>query len=185
MRGEWNNGIGNGENMNTYVAFLRGINVGGNSQVSMKELAGICKDLGFEGVRTYLNSGNIILKSYLSEEELRMTLETAISENLGKDIKVIIRSACDLQQMLAKNPFPEAVGSKVGVFLMNESIEPNIRTEFVIVSREQVELGNREVYVHYSEGIGRSKLKWPSSLKDGTMRNINTLTKLANLTGTP
>lgn len=55
--------------------------------------------------------------------------------------------------------------------------------EFVIPSRETVVPGEREAYVHYPDGMGRSKLKWPRSLQGGTMRNIATLRKLVGLIG--
>lgn len=167
--------------MITYAVFLRGINVGGNTMVSMRELATICTDMGFEGVRTYLNSGNVILKSFFSEGELATTLEAELSKNQGKEIKVVIRSAGDLEQVIQGNPFPDAVGSQVGVLLVNQSIETDILSDFVIMGREEVVPGKREVYVHFPDGMGRSKLKWPPLLKNGTMRNINTLTKMAGI----
>ena len=79
------------------------------------------------------------------------------------------------------NPFPEAVPSQVGVLLVTEPVAENVLAEFVIPGREEVVPGRREVYVHYPDGMGRSKLKWPLSLRGGTMRNINTLAKLAGL----
>jgi uncharacterized protein (DUF1697 family) len=167
--------------MQTYVAFLRGINVGGNTMVSMKELAAICTHIGFEKVRTYLNSGNVIFQSLLPEAELLRVLETDLSKKTGKDIRVVIRSTGDLERVVKDNPFPEAIPSQVGVFLVMESIAKNVLAEFVIPGREKVVLGKREVYVHYPDGMGRSKLKWPLSLRDGTMRNINTLAKPVSL----
>jgi uncharacterized protein (DUF1697 family) len=169
--------------MNTHVAFLRGINVGGNTIVSMKDLAAICTQIGFENVRTYLNSGNVIFESPLQEADLRKELETALSEKTGKEIGVVIRSAGDLERVVKGNPFLEAVPSQVGVLLVMEPVAENILAEFVIPGREKVVPGNREVYVHYPDGMGRSKLKWPLSLRGGTMRNINTLSKLAELAG--
>jgi uncharacterized protein (DUF1697 family) len=167
--------------MNTYVAFLRGINVGGNTLVSMKELAAICTQTGFENVRTYLNSGNVIFQSPLPEKEQQLALEQALLEKTGKGIRVVIRSSGDLERVVKDNPFQGAVPSQVGVLLGTEPIPENILAGFVIPGREQVVPGKREVYVHYPDGMGRSKLKWPPSLRDGTMRNINTLTKLAGL----
>ncbi|MDD1682128.1 MAG: DUF1697 domain-containing protein [Methanoregula sp.] len=169
--------------MNTHVAFLRGINVGGNTMVSMRDLAEICTSAGFEKVRTYLNSGNVIFESPLPEAELQKALETALSEKTGKEIVVVIRSAGDLDRVVKANPFSDAVPSQVGVLLVTEPVEKNILAEFVIPGREQVVPGRREVYVHYPDGMGRSKLKWPRSLRNGTMRNINTLAKLAGLAG--
>ena len=167
--------------MNTHVAFLRGINVGGNTMVSMKDLAAICTHIGFDNVRTYLNSGNVIFQSSLPEAELQRILEKALSGKTGKDIGVVIRSPGELERVVKGNPFPEAVPSQVGVLLVTEPVTENVLAEFVIPGREKVELGGREVYVHYPDGMGRSKLKWPPSLRGGTVRNINTLTKLAEM----
>jgi uncharacterized protein (DUF1697 family) len=167
--------------MQTYVALLRGINVGGNTMVSMKELSAICTHIGLENVRTYLNSGNVIFQSPLPESELQIMLETELSKKTGKDIGVIIRSPGYLEHVVNNNPFPEAVPSQVVVLLVTEPVATNILAEFVIQGREKVVPGRREVYVHYPDGMGRSKLKWPRSLRGGTMRNINTLSKLVRL----
>ena len=169
--------------MNTHVAFLRGINVGGNTMVSMKDLVAICTQTGFENVRTYLNSGNVIFESPLPEATLREALETALSGKTGKDIGVVIRSPGELERVVKGNPFPEAIPSQVGVLLVTEPVAENILAELVIPGREKVVPGRREVYVHYPDGMGRSKLKWPLSLRGGTMRNITTLTKMAGLAG--
>jgi uncharacterized protein (DUF1697 family) len=167
--------------MHTWVAFLRGINVGGNTMVSMKELAAICTDMGLLDVQTYLNSGNIILKSPLPEAELQKAIEQELSGKAGKDIRVVIRSSGDLEQIIGGNPFPEAVPSQVGVFLVTEPIAKDVLAEFITPGRESVVFGKREVYVHYPDGMGCSKLKWPLSLRGGTMRNINTISGLVGL----
>ena len=167
--------------MQTYVAFLRGINVGGKTMVSMKELAAICTCIGFEKVRTWLNSGNMIFRSPLTKAKLQIMLETELSKKTGKDIGIVVRSPGDLERVVNNNPFPDAVPSQVGVLLVTEPVAENVLAEFVIPGREKVVPGKREVYVHYPDGMDRSKLKWPLSLRGGTMRNINTLSKLAGL----
>jgi uncharacterized protein (DUF1697 family) len=167
--------------MSAYVAFLRGINVGGNMRVSMKELAVICTDMGLLDVRTYLNSGNIIFESPLPEAELQKTLEQELSGKTGKDIHVVIRSSGELEQIVIGNPFPEAIPSQVGVLLGTTPVPEKVLSEFSTPGRETVVPGRREVYIHYPDGMGRSKLKIPPSLRDGTMRNINTLSGLAGL----
>jgi uncharacterized protein (DUF1697 family) len=169
--------------MGTYIAFLRGINVGGNTMISMKELAAICTHIDFKEVRTYINSGNVLFKSPLLEEKLQKALEKELARKIGKDIKVVIRSTKDLEQIIDENPFRKAVPSQVGVLLVTEPITKKVLEEFVIPGREEVALGRREVYVHYPDGMGRSKLKWPPTLQGGTMRNVNTLTKLVSLAG--
>jgi uncharacterized protein (DUF1697 family) len=167
--------------MNTYVAFLRGINVGGKTMVSKKDLTAICTGIGFDNVRTYLNSGNVIFESLLPKTEVREALETALSGETRREIGVVIRSGGELERVVKSNPFPKAVPSQVGVLLVTEPVAENVLAEFVTLGREEVILGKREVYVHYPDGMGRSKLKWPVSLRHGTSRNINTLSKLAGL----
>ena len=149
--------------------------------VSMKELTEILTDTGFKDVLTYLNSGNVILKSPLNEEELLILVETVLSKSFDKEIKVVIRSIGELENLLKYNPFPDVAGSKVGVLLVKEIIKKKMLAEFVTVGREKIVPGKREVYVLYPDGIGRSKLRFPPELKEGTMRNINTLTKLVGI----
>jgi uncharacterized protein (DUF1697 family) len=167
--------------MLTHIAFLRGINVGGKTMVSMKDLAAICTQIGFGNVRTYLNSGNVIFTSLLRETELQQALEKELSARTGKEIGVVIRSSEDLEQMVERNPFPEAIPSQVGVLIGTTPVTEKVMAEFVIPGRETIVPGKREVYIHYPDGMGRSKLKTPPSLRDGTMRNINTLSGLVSL----
>lgn len=167
--------------MNTCIAFLRGINVGGKTMVSMKDLTAICTHTGFEKVRTYLNSGNVIFQSPRPEPELRAVLETALAGRTGREIRVVIRTPRDLERVVRQNPFPDADPSQVGVLLLTEPLQENVLADLVMPGRERAVPGNREVYVHYPDGMGRSNLKWPLLLRDGTMRNIRTLAKLAVL----
>jgi len=169
------------ETMQTRVAFLRGINVGGNTMVSMKELAALCTHMGLADVQTYLNSGNVVFRSPLPEAELQKALEEELSGKTGKEIRVVIRSAGDLEQIAEDNPFPEAVPSHVGVLLGTAPVPENILSEFSTPGREKIVAGKREVYIHYPDGIGRSKLKIPPLLREGTMRNINTISGLVLL----
>jgi len=165
----------------TYVAFLRGVNVGGNNLIPKNELASIGQRAGLSRVRTYINSGNILFTSNRPEGELAVALEKELKGATGKEIRVVIRSAIELAEIVATNPFPDAVPSQVGVLLVFGPVRKEIVKEFVTPGKETVVAGKREVYIHYPDGMGRSKLKGPALLRDGTMRNINTLTKLAGL----
>jgi len=167
--------------MTTFVAFLRGINVGGNNLIPRKDLVAIGKRAGLAGVRTYINSGNILFSSNRPEGELAAALEKEVAGTTGKESRVVIRSAEELDEIVRDNPFPDAIPSQVGVMFVAGPVGKNILAEFVIPGREIVAAGKREVYVHFPDGMGRSKLKIPASLGNGTMRNINTLTKLAGL----
>ena len=169
--------------MNTHVAFLRGINVGGNTLLPMKELAALCTDLGLQEVSTYINSGNVLFKSELPEEEIKIELENVLEKKMGKPIAVVVRSIKNIEKVVSANPFKDAQPSKVGVLLLSGDVAKKAQEEFINVQTEEIIIGKHEIYIHFPDGMGVSKLKWPASLKHGTVRNINTLTKLVSLAG--
>jgi len=167
--------------MKKYVALLRGINVGGNTILPMSELRSICEDIGFQNVRTYIQSGNILFESEHSEEKLVKELEEALYQEKERNIPVIMRAAADLDSVIAHNPFPDANPSQVGVTFYSDPVPKGTLEEITTPGREEVKINGRELYVHYPDGIGRSKLKLPKQAQGGTMRNINTINKLAAL----
>jgi uncharacterized protein (DUF1697 family) len=167
--------------MTRYAAFLRGVNVGGNNLISKDDLVVIGERAGLSGVRTYLTSGNILFSSTRPEGELAAALETELAKTTGTEIRVVIRSATELAEIVAGNPFPDAVPSQVGVLLVAGPVRKEIANEFVTPGKERVVAGKREIYIHYPDGMGRSKLKIPAPVKSGTVRNIGTLTKLAGI----
>lgn len=164
-----------------YVAFLRGINVGGKNTLPMKELKALCVDIGFLNVRTYINSGNVLFESDLSEKELRTKLEEALREKTGKEIPVVIRSIRELGLILSSNPFPKAEPSKVGVMLFTDPVGDFLTDRAVTRGSEEIVPLYREVYVYYPDGMGRSKLKFHGEEKQGTVRNINTIRKIVEM----
>ncbi len=159
-----------------FVAFLRGINVGGATLLPMQELVLLCLDAGFENVRTYLNSGNVLFDSGLKEADIEAALEQRLQVKMGKAIAVAIRDAEELRAIVAGNPFAAAEPSKVGVLLMSQRVPKSFMKDVRGIGPEEVVAGRREVYIHYPGGMGRSKLKVPL---EGTVRNISTLGKLA------
>ena len=91
--------------MNTYVALLRGINVGGNNKVSMTELKKVFEDLGFSDARTYINSGNVIFKSEDTDEKKMTTeIEKGILAHFGLNIPVVIRSKAEIDRVTKEIP---------------------------------------------------------------------------------
>src|SRR5215468_823703 len=105
-----------------YICFVRGINVGGNTMLPMNELRSLCEKLGFQGVRTYIQSGNIIFESPLAEAALAKHLETALQERMGKRIAVALRTIDELDEVLKKNPFQKAEPAKVGVMFFAKPV---------------------------------------------------------------
>ena len=164
--------------MNRYVALLRGINVGGHGRLPMARLREICQGLGFARVRTYIQSGNVLFQSAASEAEIIRSLEAALLALMGRPIPVILRKAEELAGVLAANPFPLAEPSRVGVIFFAEPLPRDLPDRLPLSGPEEVRLVAREIYVHYPQGMGRSKLKPPPG---GTTRNLNSLAKLVEL----
>jgi uncharacterized protein (DUF1697 family) len=163
--------------MTNYVALLRAVNVGGTGLLPMKQLQTLCTGLGLTHVRTYIQSGNVLFKSPDAEPAVTGTLERAIGEKLGRPVGVVIRTAPELRAVLKANPFPNAKPSQVGIIFLRKPAPDDSLDGIVSPGREEVRMIGREVFVHYPDGMGRSKLKLPFAA-DGTTRNVNTLTKL-------
>jgi len=169
--------------MAVFVALLRAINVGGTGLLPMKELAALCADSGFVGARTYIQSGNVVFASALSEPEVKAELERALAERMNKRVDVAVRSAAELRATLASNPFPDAQSARVGVLFLCEPAPAGLLEGLVIPGREVVHLVNREIFIHYPDGMGQSKLKLPTAAL-GTVRNLNTVAKLVAMATT-
>lgn len=166
--------------MTAFVALLRAVNVGGTGKLPMEELKRLCEKAGFKGVRTYIASGNVVLESDRTEAEVKTRLEKELAAYAGKPVGVLVRTAAEMAQVAAENPFREARPSFcVAIFLDGKPPKETLTT-LKNQADEQVALGRREVYVHYGEGMGQSKLGIPAA-KTGTARNMNTVAKLAEM----
>ena len=166
--------------MTAYTALLRAVNVGGTGKLPMTELAAMCERVGFSNVKTYIASGNVVFTSAKGEAQVKKLLETALAEYAGKPLGVMVRTAEEMAQVLAVNPFPErATNATVAIFL---DATPPVDTLATVshCNGEEIALGVREVYVHYGAGMGSSKLKIPAA-KTVTARNMNTVAKLAEM----
>jgi len=169
-----------------YVAFLRGINVGGKVMLPMKELAVLCEKASLENVRTYINSGNVLFESELNEDALRTKIEAVLEKKMERKMDVVIRTPEELETILKKNPFPNENPSQVGVILFADPISKAAARELELAetsspTKEKIACSKRETYIYYPVGMGQTKLKMPSSTRVGTARNINTITKLIAL----
>lgn len=164
--------------MTTWIALLRAVNVGGTGKLPMADLRQLCTDAGFQDVQTYIQSGNVVLTSPLGADDVRRTIEDALESYTGARVDVMVRGADELVRIVAENPFPQAPGAKVGVALGHEPVPPEFVATIATPGDEEVVAGARELYIHYPDGMGRSKLKIPAALGPVTVRNVNTLTKL-------
>ena len=169
--------------MNAYVALLRAVNVGGTGKLPMQDLQSMCIKVGFTKVRTFIASGNVVFESRLSEARVKSALQRSLADYAGKPIGVLIRTAAEMAAVLAANPFPDTPRNcTVAIFL--DHPPPVDALHYATGQRdEKVQLGLREIYVHYGEGMAESRLKIPAA-KDGTARNMNTIAKLAEMSAT-
>ncbi|ASY55672.1 DUF1697 domain-containing protein [Sinorhizobium sp. CCBAU 05631] len=166
--------------MPVYVALLRAVNVGGTATLPMAELKALCEGLGFADVKTYIQSGNVLFRSELAEGKVQTRLEEALTVKMGKTPGVILRSRRDLEAIVAKAPFPDAKPNFLLVTFLPEAPAADAFDKLVAPDGEEVKIDGREIYIHYPNGSGRSKLKLPA-LKSGTARNLNTVCELAEL----
>jgi uncharacterized protein (DUF1697 family) len=165
-----------------YVALLRGVNLVGRSSLKMADLKAIAAELKLKDARTYIASGNLVFASDKPEEKLRRMLEDRIQEHMGKAVRVMLRTADEMEKAVRANPFKEAAGNQVQAFFLNDppprDLLDTIRNQ---ADDERVAAGAREVYVAYGErGIGRSRMRIPAA-EAGTARNMNTVARLAEL----
>ena len=167
--------------MTQFIALLRAVNVGGTGKLAMTDLADICRGLGHDGVKTYIQSGNVVFVSDLTEAKVRADLEKALAAKMGKPVEVMVRTAAEMRAVLVANPFPDAPPNRVLVAFRNEAVTPDMLEGVVAPDGEEVRLGRRELYIRYTEGMGNSKLKLPKSVNPMTARNINTVGKLADM----
>jgi uncharacterized protein (DUF1697 family) len=163
--------------MPVYIALLRAVNVGGTGKLPMTDLARMCIDAGFQNVRTYIASGNVVFHSRMPARQAKGALEQRLKSYSGKPVGVVIRTADELAAVLEANPFKNAHPSKaVAIFL--DSPPPADALNYAVGrGQEEMQLGAREIFLHYADGIGPSKLRIPAA-RDGTMRNMNTIAKL-------
>lgn len=168
--------------MTAYVALLRGVNLVGKSTLRMADLKAIADKLGLESARTYIASGNLLFLSDRAEEELRRALEKALRAHMGKDVRVMLRTAKEMDEIVEASPFADAPGNRVQAFFMNDAPPKNLReTARNQADDERIATGPREVFVAYGEkGIGKSRLRIPAA-EAGTARNMNTVARLAAL----
>jgi uncharacterized protein (DUF1697 family) len=176
--------------MPTYVALLRGVNLGARNKVSMADLRTLIESLGAEDVQTYVQSGNVVFKSRVrSAAKLAGDIEQRISGKLGLEIRVVLRTDKQLAKIVAGNPFAasQSEGTKLHVTFLAEAPKAS-RTRALepeAFEPDEFQVKGREVYLHTPKGYGRSKLSNAYFEKQlgvaGTTRNWNTVTKLAEL----
>jgi uncharacterized protein (DUF1697 family) len=154
------------------------INVSGTGKLLMSELAALRAEAAFTDVKTYIQSGNVVFKTRLSEAKARATLEKALSKKLGVPACAVLRSAEQLEKLPAQNPFKEHPPNRMLILFMGEAPAAKAVKAVVSPDGEQLHLAGHDLLIYYPNGSGRLKLTLPF-IKTCTSRNINTVMKPA------
>lgn len=174
----------------TYVALMRGINLGAKNKLSMKDLAAIFADAGCTDVRTYINSGNLIFRATPSvAKALDVKIPRQILDRFGLRVPVVLRTAEQMEKIVRANPYPHAAALPKTLHVCFLSAESSADAPSKLNARrvppEEVLVYGREIYMHLPNGVADSKLA--NSPFDSitaaisTTRNWNTVCKLLEL----
>lgn len=162
-----------------YAGLLRGVNVGGNRKLKMDDLRSTVEGLGFTNVRTLLQSGNVLFDAKKKPDAARL------EEALGT--AVLLRSTDEIQSVIDANPFPEEAEDDPGrllVVFLSGALKDDAVLRKTATAAEKFVVKGREIYIHFGDGAGRSKLA--ASLTEKklgvvcTARNWNTVRKLVS-----
>jgi uncharacterized protein (DUF1697 family) len=177
--------------MAVLVSMLRGVNVGGHNKISMAELRALYESLGLQYPRTFVQSGNVVFRTKERNlPALAKRIEDAIEQRFGFRCDVIVRTPAELKGVIARNPFGKHrnvdPGKLLVTFLANHpNAEARDQVLRIKIDPEELHIDGREVYIYFPNGMGRSKLSWPSIGKKlattGTGRNWNSVTKLLEI----
>jgi uncharacterized protein (DUF1697 family) len=171
------------------IVLLRGINLGSTRRIAMPDLREALSDAGFGDVKTYVQSGNVVLTSRAAPRTVARKCEQAIAERFGFDVDVVVRTRDELARVVKRNPLAKVAENPKRYQVSFLAEEPDRSVVDVLaaaaVESERFELIGREIYAWHPEGIGRSKL-WtllagPRLGVTATARNWTTVTTLLEL----
>lgn len=178
-----------------YAVLLRGVNVGGRSQLAMSDLRGALEEAGFDEVSTYLQSGNAVVAApgRAAPATVADRVRAALTGVLGASPGVVVRTGRDLAALVAANPYPDAVGEPkfLNVAFLSEQPDPKAMLDPSALAPDEYAFGDRCVYLHYvGTSPGRSRLAEivcrealrAHSGAIATVRNWNTVLAMAERT---
>jgi uncharacterized protein (DUF1697 family) len=175
----------------TYIALLRGINLGRSRRVAMADLRGWLTELGYTDVHTHLQSGNAVFASDEPAGEVTRQIEKRLEAGTGFPVGCVVRTAAQLRRIVAGNPFEDfaADGARLQVAFLSAPLDPARLADVdpAAVAPERFHAAKTEIYLWYPNGIQKSKLNGLLTDKrlgvSATARNWNTVTKLLEIAG--
>ncbi|MFS0782699.1 DUF1697 domain-containing protein [Bacillus sp. 1P06AnD] len=178
--------------MSVYIAFLRGINVGGKNKIKMAELRILLEGMGLKTVQTYIQSGNVLFEADEDPQQVERGIARQIEGRFGFRIDVVVRNALELERIIHTCPFSEQAieeadktceGEPLHVaFLKEDPLQEGIDMLATLAScEEEYVIDGREVYLLFPRSIRYSKLAGQLNKLGvpATARNWKTINKLA------
>jgi uncharacterized protein (DUF1697 family) len=171
------------------IVLLRGVNVGSRNRVAMPALRELLTGAGFQDVRTYVQSGNVVLSSDTSPERLARECERLIADGFGLEIDVVVRARDELAEVVRRDPLGDVATDPKRYQVSFLSAEPEPATvrelEALAAESERLVAIGRELYAWHPEGMGRSRLWARLAGRDlgvtATSRNWTTVRKLLEM----
>jgi uncharacterized protein (DUF1697 family) len=174
--------------MPVIVSLLRGVNIAGHHQIKMDALRDLYESLGLRQAQTFIQSGNVICTAPArGVGRLSKRIEDAIEERFGFRCDVILRTATELREAIARNPFAERPGidpARLVLSFLSTDPDPEgcVKVQAMNIDPEELKIDGRHVYIYFPNGMARPKLSWHligKALKTCvTARNLNTVQKL-------
>jgi uncharacterized protein (DUF1697 family) len=177
--------------MAVMISMLRGVNVGGHNKIKMEALRALYESLKLRDAQTYVQSGNVIFRTDEREmARLGKRIEDGIERKFGFRPSVILRTAAEMREVVAKNPFGKRRGIEPGKLVVSflasdPGEEGREKVRQMKCDPEEMWIEGRELYIYFPNGMGRSKLPWATMDKilktPTTGRNWNSVTKMMEM----
>lgn len=178
------------------VALLRGINLGRSRRVAMADLRELLEGLGYEGVRTHLQSGNAVFDTSDRPAAVAAAIEAGMADRFGLEVAVVVRTGEELAAIVAADPLGDVADDparRMVIFLPQKPGRDGLRALRTLqgedLGDERLEVAGREVHAWCPGGVGRSALMAAldkaKATPGGTARNWRTVTALAQMAGPP
>jgi len=177
--------------MQTFVALMRGINVGSTRSLPMAELRALCIKAGLKHPETYIQSGNLIVDADGDADKVRGLLEKAVTARFGFTVDIIVRLASEWEHYVTANPFAhdaEALPKMVHLYLSRDPVKSNAADELKrrAQTKERIVAVGGALWIDYGvKGVGGSKLSPPFIDKacgsPTTGRNWNSVLKIREM----
>jgi uncharacterized protein (DUF1697 family) len=177
--------------MTAVISMLRGVNVGGNNMIKMEALRALYGSLGLRDAQSYVQSGNVVFRTDRKEiAPIAKKIEDAIEDKFGFRPSVALRTAAELREVVAKNPFAKRTEIEPGKLLVSFLMSDPAAADRELVRKmkfdpEEIHLGSRHLYIYFPTGQGKSKLNTKMIEKTlrttSTGRNWNSVLKLLEM----